>query len=85
MGVVSGFRFDRNPVLKSVEIKRGEEKAEDTARGRIIEKNGHLYRLVETEELVDFNTGIIRAYSIQHALDLIAKHPIGPKIDAGFK
>jgi hypothetical protein len=85
LGVVSGFRFDRNPVLKPVEIKPGEEKPEDMARGRIIKKNGHVYRLAETEELVDFNTGIIAGYSIQHALDLITKNPIGPKIDPTFK
>jgi hypothetical protein len=51
-------------------------------------RNGRLYRLVETEDLVDFNTGIIAGYSIQHALDLIKKNPIearGPKVDDKFK
>jgi hypothetical protein len=45
----------------------------------------HLYRLDETDELVDFNTGIVAGYSINHALDLIKKNPIGPKTDDSFK
>ena len=85
LGVVSGFRFDRSPVLKPVEIKPEEVKAEDTARGRVIQKNGRLYRLDETGDLVDFNTGIIAGYGINHALDLIKKNPIGPKTDDSFK
>jgi hypothetical protein len=85
MGVISGFRSARNPVLRPVEIKPEEVTPEETVRGRIITKNGRLYRLVETEELVDFNTGIIAAYGINHALDLIKKNAIGPKTDDSFK
>jgi hypothetical protein len=85
MGVVSGFRFDRNPVLKPIEIKPEQIQTEDMARGRIIQKSGHIYRLEETDELVDFNTGIVAGYGIDHALALISKNPVGPKVDANFK
>jgi hypothetical protein len=83
-GVVSGFRFDRTPVLKPEEIKPEQIKPEDVARGRIVTKDGHLFRLNDSEELVDFNTGIVVGYSISHALDLIGKNPIGPKVSDTF-
>ena len=85
MGVVSGFRFDRNPVLKPVQIKAEDVRPHDIARGRIVRRDGRLYRLDETEDLVDFNTGIITGYNISHALDLIKRNPIGPKVDGNFK
>ena len=85
LAVVSGFRFDRSRVLKPVEISADAVKPEDRARGRIVSKNGHLYKLTETEDLVDFNTGIIAAYGINRALDVIKKNPIGPKADDSFK
>jgi S1-C subfamily serine protease len=58
-GVVSGFRFDRNAVLTPEEIKPEEVKPEDVARGRIMRRYDRLFRLHETDELVDFNTGIV--------------------------
>lgn len=79
-GVVSGFRHDTTPVLQPVEIKPGEIRPEDIALGRIVEKEGRLFRLRETEQLVRFNTGIVVGYSISHAVDLIRKNPLGPAV-----
>jgi hypothetical protein len=84
-GVVSGFRFDRTPVLKPEEIKPEQIKPEDIARNRIVTKNGHFFRLTDSEDSVDFNTGIVVGYGISHALHLIAKNPIGPKVSDTFQ
>ena len=68
---MSGFRFDTTPVLKPEEIKPEQVNPDDIMQARIIEKDGHLFRLNNTEELVRFNTGIVIGYKIEHALDLI--------------
>ncbi len=60
------------------EIRRQDIKPEDLERGRILEQQGHIYRLVEkkingkrTNEMVMMNTGIVRSYSIESALKMI--------------
>jgi hypothetical protein len=83
--VVSGFRHDFSPVLTPKEIKPEEITAEDIAKARIVVKNGHPYRLNETDQLVKFNTGIVVGYGIGHAVNLIKKHPIGPKTEPAFE
>jgi hypothetical protein len=84
-GVVAGYRFDTTPVLKPEEIKPEQVKPEDIAQGRIIQRDGRLFRLHDTGELVQFNTGIVIGYEIEHALDLITKNPIGPKVSETFE
>jgi len=84
-GVVSGFRRDFNPVLQPEKIKEEEIKPEDRAKNRIIQKDGQLLRLNDTEQMVQINTGIVVGYSISHALDLIHKNPIGPMVSDEFK
>ena len=84
-GVVSGFRNDLSPVLQPEEIKKEEIKPEDVAQSRIMEKNGHFFRLNDTEQVVKTNTGIVIGYSISHALDLIRRNPIGPKVSDNFE
>jgi hypothetical protein len=79
-GVVTGYRHDTTPVLKPEEITWEQVKPEDIARSRIQVKDGRVFRLNDTGVLVQFNTGIVVGYDIQHALDLIHKNPIGPEV-----
>ena len=72
-GVVGGFRFDITPVVTLEEIKQEQVKPEDRAQARLVEREGHLFRLNDTEMQVRFNTGIVHGYSITHAIDLIHK------------
>jgi hypothetical protein len=83
--VVSGFRHDITSVLKPEEIKPEDVRPEDIAQGRILRRDGRLFRLHDTEKLVKFNTGIVLGYKIEHALDLIYKNPIGPQVSDTFK
>lgn len=80
-GVISGFRPDFGDVFVPEKIARKDIKPEDHSRGRIIEtKDGDIYRLRETGNLVQTNSGIVIGYSIVHALELIKKNPAGPKV-----
>jgi len=47
-------------------------------------KNGQLFRLNETGEVVQTNTGIVIGYDIAPAVALIAKNPIGAKVSDNF-
>jgi len=91
VAVISGFQPDYGPVLTPKEIRPDEETTpEDRGSGRIVQKDGHTYRLEEPKELKDeryvmLNTGIVHAWDISHALDLIRLHPDGPKVAADFK
>jgi hypothetical protein len=44
------------------------------------EDDGFTYVLEDTKTVVPLNTGIITAFNIRHAVDLIKAHPIGPPI-----
>jgi hypothetical protein len=79
-GVVSGFipqivntakwrRVRANENIKGVEKWRLEQRPD-----------GFTYILEDTDTVVPLNTGIITAFNIRHAVDLIKAHPIGPKI-----
>ena len=80
LAVVSGYESDLTPVLEPEEIKREAIKATDVARGRIVEQDGKIFRLKDTGHRVQANTGIVKAYDVRHAVDLIRKNPVGPKI-----
>jgi hypothetical protein len=87
MGVVAGFKPDYGPVLVPKEIRREDVNAEDVARGRIVEEHGKVYKLEEARDrgTVILNTGIVTSIGIEHAVDLIHRHPIGPKTADNFK
>jgi hypothetical protein len=90
IAVISGFRPDYGPVLTPQEIKPEEAKPEDYGQGRIIKKDSHTYRLEEPKDMKDeryvmLNTGIVKAWDIHRAVELIRQHPEGPKVDASFK
>jgi hypothetical protein len=79
-GVVSAYRAEQSPVLTPEQINPNEASADDEARGRIRRKNGLVFRLRETDQAVEANTGIVVGFNIVHAVDLIHKNPIGPRV-----
>src|SRR5581483_944241 len=75
VAVVSSFRFEAAPVLKTEEVTIQQVTDEDVKKSRIMEHNGHLYRVLrETGDFVKLNTGIATAYSINPAIDLIRRN-----------
>jgi hypothetical protein len=80
--VVSGFQSSYARVVQPKEISRAEITPEDRASGRVVEDEAtrKMFRLHPTDQLVAENTGIVKAYGIKHAVDLIRKNPSGPKI-----
>lgn len=86
MSVVSGFEANLGPVLIPKEIKRSDIKPKDREAGLVIEKNGKTFLLDETASgmTVKLNTGIVRCYGIEHAVDLTRQHAIGPLTSEAF-
>jgi hypothetical protein len=79
-GVVSGFIPE---LVKTANWRRSRQN-EDVSRieqWRVEKRaDGFTYILEDTDTVVPLNTGIIVAYNIRHAVELIKAHPIGPKI-----
>jgi hypothetical protein len=84
LGVVSGFPAEYTPIFEKKEVKPNEITPEDLQKGRIILESSKVFRLHETSHVVPLNTGIVKAFSIQHAVDLIKAHPAGPTVSATF-
>ncbi len=89
LAVISGFRTNYGEVLVRKEIKQQDIKREDAERGRVYEEDGHFYLLEDKKvnqkpvhEMVILNTGIVRAYGVKSAIDLIKLHPIGALVAA---
>jgi hypothetical protein len=78
--VIVEFTGEPVPVLKPIKIQSKDIKPEDRANGRIVMRNDQTFKLVETGNEVMLNTGIAIGHGISHAVDLIRKNPIGPKI-----
>lgn len=80
-GVVSGFRGELSPVLNGRAPFPGEDVTKlDPSRVATL-GDGRKLVLTETGQWVTLNTGIVIGYSIEHALELIRAHPIGPAIE----
>lgn len=79
-GVVTGFFPELRPVMNPVELKP-EEDLKNVEPWRVITMDdGKKYRLEDTKQKVATNTGIVKGYNISFALELIKKHPDGPKV-----
>lgn len=84
-GVIVSYESYVSPVLEKLEIGKNQITAEDRAENRILRTtDGRIYRLKDTGKLVQLNTGIATAWDIGSAVDLIRKHPIGPKAADSF-
>jgi hypothetical protein len=78
-GVVSGYQPEFAPVLKPVKVKPNEDLS-TVEPWRIRTVNNQKVRYEDTDQMVSTNTGIIIGYRIDYAVDLIRKHPNGPKV-----
>ena len=77
-GVVSGFIPE---LVNAANWRRArpQETLTGIEKWRIQQRqDGHTYVLEDTATVVPLNTGIINAFNIHHAVDLIKAHPIGP-------
>jgi S1-C subfamily serine protease len=84
-GVIASYESNVSPVLKKTEIQENQITAEDRTQNRVLRTtDGHIYRLEDTGNLVQLNTGIATAWDIGTAVTLIRKHPIGPKVSDAF-
>jgi S1-C subfamily serine protease len=79
-GVVSGFPYEFVPVAKSRVIKPGDGRSVDPSRITTLQDGRRVEVLEDSDLLAKVNTGIVLGYNIQYAVDLINKHPIGPKV-----
>jgi len=80
-GVIVNYKPETAPVQKPVPIMAWEATQQDQENANIIHNsNGDYYRLVDTGFFVKSNSGLIGAWAIEPALELIHKHPIGPLV-----
>ena len=82
LGVISGFVPEVVPVMTKHEIRSPAE-ASDAAKTQPWKiqrrSNGTYFEYVDSDTFVALNTGIVRGFFIEPAIDLIRQHPIGPK------
>jgi hypothetical protein len=86
-GVLVDYIYDASPVVKKKqEIQESQITAEDRTSDDVVTTiaDGRFYRVEDTGELVKLNTGIATAWDIGSAVELIQKHPIGPKVSDNF-
>jgi hypothetical protein len=86
-GVLVSYLYDASPVLKKKqEIHENEITAEDLEKNDVVRTitDGRFYRVEDTNQLVKLNSGIATAWDIGSAVELIRKHPIGPKAADNF-
>jgi hypothetical protein len=80
--VVSGYRPVRSDVMKVTPIAEADITTEDKARNLIVKMpNGGFGKLLGTEYMTISNTGIVIAYSVDHAVELIKRRVrLGPEV-----
>lgn len=84
-GVIVSYESYESPVLKRTEIQENEITAQDRAQNRVLHApGGKIYRMEDVGQFVQLNTGIATAWDIGSAVDLIRKHPLGPKASDDF-
>jgi hypothetical protein len=76
-GVVVAFQPDESPVLHKKEVRADELTTEDRMRNRPAFDNGKWYRFEDSGDKVQLDTGIVIAWDIGLAIDLIRRYPLG--------
>jgi Trypsin-like peptidase domain len=84
MGVVSGYPNEYKEIYTMREIAQGQVTSDDIQENLIVTKNQKIYHLDETNQLGATNSGIVKAFNIRHAVDIIKKNPVGPKVTDTF-
>lgn len=85
-GVIVAYEWSAAPVFNKVEIMPSQITALDRANDDLMQgPDGNLYRLKDTGKVVKQNTGMAVAWDIGSAVDLIKKHPVGPKVSDQFQ
>jgi hypothetical protein len=75
-GVVSSYKAQEIPVYRKAPLKKTDPKTIE----RTNPKTGEKYKLVETDMIVERNTGLAYGHGISVAVEAIRKNPIGPEI-----
>jgi hypothetical protein len=86
--IITEFVPDAVPVLKKKKELRPEEVTPEARKqGNIVQMldNQKFFLVEKTDQLVNLNTGLAKAWDIGTAVTLIQKHPIGPKVDDNFR
>lgn len=83
--VVVGFEPEEAPVLRRREVHLDEMTAEERARSQLVYDHGKWYRLEDSGDRVQLNTGTAVAWDIASAVDLIRRHPLGPSVSPDFQ
>lgn len=85
-GVIVAYEWNPVPVLRKVEITPSQVTAADRESNDVMRgPDGKLYRLEDTGDFVEQNTGMAVAWDIGSAVELIKKHPFGPKVSDQFQ
>jgi hypothetical protein len=69
---------------RACEIAQAQVTSDDIQKNLIVTKNQKIYHLDETNQLVATNSGIVKAFNIRHAVDIIKENPVGPKVSDQF-
>ncbi len=77
--VISGFIPELIPNA-NWRLSKPSDNLSQIEEWRIKKQDGKTYILEDAKTVVPTNTGIIAAYNIHHALDVIKEHPIGPTV-----
>jgi hypothetical protein len=78
--VITAYYPELTPVVAPGKIKPGEDTSKIDKWRLVKLPDGKMAKLTDTDRKVPLNSGIVVSYEIGHAVDLIRKHPIGPKV-----
>jgi len=81
-GVISGYRPDFKYVLEPKKVGPNED-LHNIEPWRIVTIREEKFRLEDTKQMVDTNSGIVRGYAIESAVELVKRHPEGPIVADG--
>jgi hypothetical protein len=76
-GVVAGYAPDLQFVLEPKKIMPGED-LHKVEPWRIVKIKGEKFKLEDTTQMVDTNSGIVRGYAMESAINPIKNRPRGP-------